>query len=93
MKRNRATIAVSIMIALASLLLPFKVTAGNEIQFGYPFGYITIFKSAFNSVNIGWHSTILELIGINLFTFCLDVAAIYIVLAALEKVRKKLLAK
>jgi len=90
MKRNRAMIAVPILITVASLLLPFKVTAGNEIHFGYPFGYLTIFKSAFTSINTGWHSTVLKLIGIDLFAFCLDVAAIYVVMATLEKIRKKL---
>ena len=72
MKINRTKITVSVLITVASLLLPFRVTAGNEIHFGYPFGYLTIFKSTFESVNIGWQSTVLKLIGINLFNFCLD---------------------
>ena len=90
MKRNRVMILSSILIPVASLLLPFKVSVGNEIQLGYPFGFLTIFKSAFSAVNTGWHPTVLKLISINLLSFCLDVVAIYILMIALEKIRGKL---
>lgn len=89
-KRSYLWILSSVLITLASLLLPFKVTAGNEIRLGYPLSFLTIFKSAFASVNTGWHPTVLKLISIDLLVFCLDVVAIYILMVALEKIRKKL---
>ena len=89
--KNRVTIQISVLVTVASLLLPFQVTVENEIRLGYPLGFITIFKSAFVSANIGWHSTVLKLIGIDLLAFCFDVVAIYIVVVALEKIRNKLI--
>jgi hypothetical protein len=88
MKINRVILIRSVLITVASLLLPFRVL-GNEIRLGYPLSFLSIFKSAFASVNTGWHPTILKLISINLFTFCIDVAAIYILMLVLEKLRKK----
>lgn len=90
MKRNRGMILSSVLIPVASLLLPFKVPVGNEIRLGYPLSFLTIFKSSFAAVNTGWYPTVLKLISINLLAFCLDVAAIYILMVALEKIRKKL---
>lgn len=91
MNRNGVMILSSVLITLASLLLPFKVPVGNEIQLGYPLSFLTIFKSAFAAVNTGWHPTVLKLIAIDLLAFCLDVVAIYILMVALEKIRKKLI--
>lgn len=88
MKINRVLLIRSVLITVVSLLLPFRVLE-NEMQLGYPLSFLTIFKSAFASVNTGWHLTILKLISINLFTFCVDVAAIYILMVVLVKIRKK----
>ncbi|MDF2653693.1 MAG: hypothetical protein K0R19_167 [Bacillota bacterium] len=88
MKINRVLLIRSVLITVVSLLLPFRVLE-NEMQLGYPLSFLTIFKSTFAFVNTGWHPTILKLISINLFTFCVDVAAIYILMVVLVKIRKK----
>lgn len=82
-------IMTSIIIVLLSIFIPFKGVIKGEILLGFPLKFLSLRPNSLLSIPHEYTS-ILQLVTINLLTFCIDILLVYLSISILEKVVAKL---
>lgn len=76
-------------IVILSIFLPFKGVVEGVISLGFPLKFVSLRVNNLLYIPHGYTS-ILQLMTINLLTFCLDILLFYVIISIFEKIKRKI---